>query len=60
MLQKVIDLTTLERAYQNLTGSSVLQLHNYFKFDVIERHREEVRKFRSTCEEYINWKDETA
>lgn len=51
-LQKSIDITILENAYYALTNKSLLQLHNYYKNEVINRNRAEIIRFKNTQLEY--------
>lgn len=47
-----LDVLTLEKAYTKLTGSSLTNLHNYYKNEVIHRNRSEIQKLKCTVEEY--------
>lgn len=42
----------LEKAHVNLTGTSLLSLHNYYKNDIEGVNRAEIIKFMNRVEEY--------
>lgn len=50
--QKKIDIDTLEKAHTALTSTSIMNLHNYYKNEVINRNRSEIIRFKSTQLEY--------
>lgn len=50
--QKKIDIDTLEKAYKTVSNTSLLNLHNYYKNDIINRNRSEIVRFKSTQLEY--------
>ncbi|XP_052849661.1 uncharacterized protein LOC128260570 [Drosophila gunungcola] len=53
-LQKstVLQLAPLERAHAALTGTSLTQVHNYYKHKVLARNRVEIGEFNSVLQEY--------
>ncbi|EDX02651.1 uncharacterized protein LOC6525721 [Drosophila yakuba] len=53
-LQKstVLQLVPLERAHVALTGTSLTQVHNYYKHKVLARNRVEIGEFNSVLQEY--------
>ncbi|KAH8343209.1 STAGA complex 65 subunit gamma [Drosophila kikkawai] len=53
-LQKstVLKLVPLERAYTGVTGTSLTQVHNYYKHKVMARNRVEIGEFNSVLQEY--------
>lgn len=54
-----MDIISLERAYTDLTGSSLTQLHNYYKHEVINRNRFEITRFMETHEQYKKLAEES-
>ncbi|XP_031632352.1 uncharacterized protein LOC116346445 [Contarinia nasturtii] len=51
-INKKIDIDTLEKAYKAMSNSSLLNLHNYYKNEIINRNRSEIIRFKSTQMEY--------
>ncbi|XP_062138261.1 uncharacterized protein LOC133847313 [Drosophila sulfurigaster albostrigata] len=53
-LQKstMLRLQPLEQAYFSMTGTSLTQVHNYYKHKVITRNRTEIAEFNSVLQEY--------
>lgn len=53
-LQKTtsLKLLPLERAYTAITGTSLTQVHNYYKHKVIARNRVEIGEFNGVLQEY--------
>ncbi|EDV34175.1 uncharacterized protein Dana_GF21109 [Drosophila ananassae] len=53
-LQKAtsLKLLPLERAYTAITGTSLTQVHNYYKHKVIARNRVEIGEFNGVLQEY--------
>lgn len=50
--QKCLDIITLEKAYYDLTHSSLTSLHNYYKNEIINRNRSEILNFIDTQQQY--------
>ncbi|XP_064556253.1 uncharacterized protein Spt7 [Drosophila montana] len=48
----MLQLLPLERAYFSMTGTSLTQVHNYYKHKVISRNRVEIAEFNSVLQEY--------
>ncbi|XP_030382306.1 uncharacterized protein LOC115629859 [Scaptodrosophila lebanonensis] len=48
----VLHLLPLEQAYTALTGTSLTQVHNYYKHKVIARNRAEIAEFNSVLQDY--------
>ncbi|XP_034672241.1 uncharacterized protein LOC117903863 [Drosophila subobscura] len=48
----VLQLLPLERAHTALTGTSLTQVHNYYKHKVITRNRVEIGEFNSVLQDY--------
>lgn len=42
----------MDKVYTQMTGASILKLHNYYKNEIILRNQEEITRFRSTQREY--------
>lgn len=59
LFQKTIDIQTLEKAYFSLTHTSLINLHNYFKNDIVNRNRGEIIKFMNTQQQYENLVEES-
>lgn len=51
-LQRDIDIMHLEKAYYSMTNTSLLQIHNNFKHNVIARNRTEINEFKGALSEY--------
>ncbi|XP_001985012.2 uncharacterized protein LOC6557105 [Drosophila grimshawi] len=47
-----LQLVPLEQAYVSKTGTSLTQVHNYYKHKVIARNRTEIAEFDSVLQEY--------
>ncbi|KAM8703443.1 hypothetical protein ACLKA7_008118 [Drosophila subpalustris] len=47
-----LQLPPLEQAYFSMTGTSLTQVHNYYKHKVITRNRAEIAEFNSVLQEY--------
>lgn len=47
-----LQLLPLERAYFSMTGTSLTQVHNYYKHKVISRNRAEINEFTSVLHDY--------
>lgn len=45
-------MDTLEKAYTAMTSTSVMNLHNYYKNEIINRNRAEIIRFKGTQLEY--------
>lgn len=50
--QKTIDIDTFEKAHKAMTNTSVLNLHNYYKNEIINRNRAEIIRFKSAHLQY--------
>ncbi|TDG43670.1 hypothetical protein AWZ03_009913 [Drosophila navojoa] len=48
----MLQLLPLEQAYFSMTGTSLTQVHNYYKHKVISRNRVEISEFTSVLHEY--------
>lgn len=48
----MLQLLPLEQAYFSMTGTSLTQVHNYYKHKVISRNRAEIGEFNSVLQEY--------
>ncbi|XP_034485898.1 uncharacterized protein LOC117790530 [Drosophila innubila] len=48
----MLQLPPLEQAYFSMTGTSLTQVHNYYKHKVITRNRAEIGEFNSVLQEY--------
>eukprot|EP00099_Drosophila_melanogaster_P017301 NP_573248.2 Spt7 [Drosophila melanogaster] len=48
----VLQLVPLERAHFAQTGTSLTQVHNYYKHKVLARNRAEIAEFNSVLQEY--------
>ncbi|KAH8396333.1 hypothetical protein KR222_008644 [Zaprionus bogoriensis] len=48
----MLQLLPLEQAYFSMTGTSLTQVHNYYKHKVISRNRAEIAEFNSVLQEY--------
>ncbi|KAH8387105.1 hypothetical protein KR093_004654 [Drosophila rubida] len=48
----MLRLQPLEQAYFSMTGTSLTQVHNYYKHKVISRNRTEIAEFNSVLQEY--------
>lgn len=52
IFQKKIDIDTLEKAYKTVANTSLLNLHNYYKNEIINRNRAEIIRFKGTQLDY--------
>lgn len=50
--QRDINIVHLEKAYNLLTNTSLVQVHNYFKHYLIARNRSEINEFKGALSEY--------
>lgn len=50
--QRDINIMQLEKAYYSMTNNSILQIHNYFKHNLITRNRTEINEFKGALSEY--------
>lgn len=51
-MENEVEVKSLEKAYYSLTNTSLTNVHNYFKHQLVARNRSEIAEFNGVLQEY--------